>query len=111
MVGTTPRPVVVGTYSIGAPTGGPSGGEATIFANAFLVKSDAQCMSVVPSTDTQATSGTITITSMSASGVVGSYSATFKDGTISGAFNALFCTLPDSGAPMSDDAGGPTCVQ
>ena len=100
-------PVVAGTYAIGTQTA-VDGGTATR-ATASLQKNDAQCKSVVPNADHTASGGTVTITSISATGVSGSYSVTFADGTMSGAFNAADCALPDRTQQPPPD-GGSTCV-
>ena len=103
--------VVAGTYTInGGGVGVGDGGIGAASASATLDRNDAQCTSTVPTADRRATGGTITISSISAAGVTGSYSATFKDGTLSGSFNAAFCSRGDGGTG-SADGGGPRCVQ
>ncbi len=107
--GSSSSAIVAGTYTLGPITGGPRDGGTSVHASANLAKNDAQCNSVVPSQDRSATGGTITITSISATSVEGSYAVTFADGTMSGSFNAAFCTLPDRTKTPPSDAGT-SCV-
>ncbi len=100
-------PVVAGTYAIGGQTATDGGTGAR--ASARLQKNDAQCKSLVPSADHAASGGTITITAISATAVSGSYSVTFADGTMSGAFDAAFCAMPDRTQQPPPDGGSP-CV-
>ncbi len=58
-----------------------------------------------------ATSGTVTISSVDATAVKGSYDVTFgKGGTLSGTFDTSVCVLPDGGQSSTSDDSGATCV-
>ncbi len=58
-----------------------------------------------------ATSGTVTISSVDATAVKGSYDVTFgKGGTLSGTFDTSVCVLPDGGQSTTSDDGGATCI-
>jgi len=58
-----------------------------------------------------ATSGTVTISSVDATAVKGSYDVTFgKGGTLSGTFDTSACVIPDGGQSSTSDDGGATCV-
>jgi hypothetical protein len=94
--------VAPGTYVI--PTGltGPTAGSDGVvrYAVAGYVSGSSACGS---STD-QATGGTVTITTLSSTHVVGSYDLTFPDGSLKGSFDAPGCD-----ASLFDLDAGPDC--
>ena len=58
----------------------------------------------------QSTGGSVTLTSVSASAVAGSYSVTFgTEGTLSGTFNVDICAIPEGG--LSDKVTSTGCTQ
>jgi hypothetical protein len=103
-------PIAPGTYNVGATLLGPDAGPLGARAGAALSKNDAQCKSQVPSGTGGATSGTATITTISANAVTGTFNLTFSQGTLQGSFTAGVCNLPDAGANPPTD-GGATCIQ
>ena len=95
--------VAPGTYGIGQKTGSP-----TSYAVVNLSTTGAECS---PEIDDSATSGTVTLSQVSATRVAGSYSATFGDaGVLSGSFDVPICVFSDghvdAGATVSS-----VCVQ
>jgi hypothetical protein len=92
--------VTVGTYPVVAMGSGKSG------AYAQFATETSTCG---PGLDLWATSGTVTLTQLSAAQVAGSYNLVFAtEGTFSGSFDVPICVLPDAGAPLQD-AGPPVC--
>lgn len=93
--------VAAGTYPVvTGTTGEPASG-----AQAEYETSTASCQDGL---DLSATSGSITLTEASASGVSGSYAVTFgASGTFTGSFSAPICAQPDGGGGSS----GPTACQ
>jgi hypothetical protein len=89
-------PVDPGTYTIKASS-------SSLTAASFS-STNGTCQS----SDSQATAGTITIASLDASGITGSYNLTFPSGPVSGSFTAGFCSIPDAGSSATDAA--PNCV-
>ncbi len=81
--------VAPGTYPI-VTTGNPTtGSESEYFTTTATCES---------SIDAQATSGTVTLTAVSAGGATGTFDVTFPGtGTISGSFDTSTCDLPDGG--------------
>jgi hypothetical protein len=100
-VGTPTGTVVTGTYSVPAPNAGASGSVAV----GQFGTTDASCHA---GQQVQATSGTVTLTTLTATTVTGSYNLTFAtQGTFSGSFDVDVCQLPSDGA--SGDGGPPQC--
>jgi hypothetical protein len=102
-VGTAGGTVATGTYTlVGAESGLSSGAEA------ILLTTSANCGQ---SLDLTASSGTITLSAITATSVSGSFNVTFGSmGSFSGSFDEPLCELPDGGGMMSaGDAG--TCQQ
>jgi len=88
--------VAPGTFTVGG---------ATATAEAIYSAFDASCVQ----TQHAGTSGSITISAISATSVSGSYDVTFGSaGSVTGTFNTDFCTTPDAGTAQSD--AGPTCM-
>jgi hypothetical protein len=102
-------PLGPGTYNVGTTIVGPDAGLGAR-AGASLVKNDAQCQSQVPAGTGAATSGSATITNVTASLVTGTFNLTFPQGSFQGSFNASVCTVPDAGTRVQTD-GGRACVQ
>lgn len=84
-VGTSAQaPVVPGTYTVG----GGSGYEVS----ASYTKTDATCVDSVPGTVTA--SGTVTVSTITASRVTGSVDVTFSDGShVQGSFDVALCSV------------------
>jgi hypothetical protein len=92
--------VVAGTYQITGDASGPTSG-----AVAFLDTSNASC-SYPQGTD--ATTGTVTLSTLTASHVTGTYSVTFSTlGTFAGSFDAPLCMET---CFVGGDAGPTSCV-
>jgi hypothetical protein len=102
-VGAGSGTITTGTYAVVDSGGGVS---ATPVAAAQLGTTDASCQS---SLQAQATSGSITLTELSATTVSGTYDVTFgTQGSFSGSFDVDICQLPDGGG-AAGDGGPPTC--
>jgi hypothetical protein len=98
-VGTASGTVATGTYDIvGSESNLTSGAEA------ILLTTTANCGQGLNLT---ASSGTITLSQITATSVSGSYSVTFGSmGTFSGSFDEPICEVPDGGSMMSSGDGG-----
>jgi len=97
-IGST-SPIAAGTFNITSASS-PA-------ADAIFVKTDSSCHSTIDGGAAQATSGTVTLSSVSASSASGTFDLTFGSDHVTGSFSASSCTLtfPDGGT----DGGGPTC--
>ena len=103
---STTTTITTGTYPI-VPN--PTGAEAQL-ALVLLSSNDATCSS----TDDPATSGSVTVTSVSADRVQGTVTATLQSGaTVSGNFDAATCAVTFPGDLCSGKIGpqNPTCAQ
>jgi hypothetical protein len=97
---STSGEITTGTYSV---TQGGAGALAS-----FLTYT-ATCAQGVAR---PATTGSVTVTQISASSVAGTYDVTFDThGAFSGTFNVPISPLPDAGSSSSVDAGPPKCEQ
>jgi hypothetical protein len=104
-VGTETGDLSPGTFKLTSADGGL--GTATTAASADYSTTTATC---ADGPEQVGTSGTITLTSISAAGVAGTYDVTFGSmGSLSGSFNTSICQLPDSGTNGGD--GGINCIQ
>jgi hypothetical protein len=100
LVSTATGTVAPGTYSIVSPSSTVLSGAAAIFGT-----TNATCGTVI---DSNATSGSITLTQVSATDVSGTYDVSFgSEGSFSGAFDVAICDVPDAGTGGSR-GGGPT---
>jgi len=100
-VGTPTGTVAPGTFTISGPLG------SAAMVTAFFGKTDATCRA---SLSAQATAGTITLTQVSPSSIVGSYDVTFgAQGSFQGTFDVATCDVPDAGTTPHGDGGPPTC--
>jgi len=106
-VGIQTGDLAPGTFKLGSEDGGV--GTATTAASADYATTSATCAG---GQGQVATSGTITLTSISGAGVAGTYDVAFGSmGSLSGSFNTSICQLPDSGTNGNGGDGGITCIQ
>jgi hypothetical protein len=98
-----------GKYTIVPGTNDTMGAKPKAMAASAIFESfDKTCTRTA---DPIATSGTVTISSVDATAVKGSYDVTFgKGGTLSGTFDTSVCVIPDGGQSSTSDDGGATCV-
>ncbi len=88
------KPLPVGTYPLGALTAVGGFHIRAILQGHY---DDATCSATLSTTEGTATKGSITLTSSSAAGVAGTFTATFPSGTLTGTFNTSLCasTIPN----------------
>jgi hypothetical protein len=92
-----------GTYSVN-PDGG-SVGSGTTSVGAEYVQADSACVA----TTVNATTGTLTITTLDAASIAGSYHFGFgSSGSVDGDFNTPLCQT-SGGMPGPSAEGGPVC--
>jgi hypothetical protein len=104
---STPPPVAPGTYAVVPSTGPTLGPDGTsTFASAEYGAGSADSCA---STSETATGGTVTITTVSAAHVVGTYDLTFPDGSVQGSFDAPGCDASifatDAGTNCGNSSG------
>lgn len=104
--GSNPPPIQPGTYTISDTTTRDSAGNF-LGAGALFAKYDATCKQ---SFATAATSGTITISSISSSSATGSFDATFSTGRVSGTFDSPICGFPANVDVCASSTTPPACV-
>jgi hypothetical protein len=89
----TQQPIAPGTYSVsvGFPT--PDDAGVISFVSATFEKLGAACQRTVSS---DATSGTIVISSVSSTSIAGTFDLTFGGGRLTGTFNSPICSIPEA---------------
>jgi hypothetical protein len=102
VVATSTGTIAPGTYQVA-----PTISVATPGASVTFEVTDGTCGVKL---NALAQSGTVTLTSLDATGVSGSYDVSFgTQGSFSGSFDVAMCALPDGGVTTSFDAGTPRC--
>jgi hypothetical protein len=99
--------ITAGTYDIVAADAGEPGN--TNIAAAEFSTTTSTCGDGL---DVMASSGTITVSAVSATSISGTYDITFgSQGSFAGSFDSPACAVPDAGSTSSEGDGGTTCVK